>query len=91
MNTSPREVETAFTHSGEDQPRRRLELTEALDANRKRRGKLNFDMDQAWEELAGLLAEGRSLPRPLKVTEMADVAGVSRPTVYALLRKAAAD
>jgi hypothetical protein len=65
----------------------RQEVLDALDRNRKRRNRLEWEIDEARQELAQLLVRGASLPWALKIAEMARAAGVSRETAHKLLRR----
>jgi hypothetical protein len=76
-----------MTDSGETRRRARNDVLEALDRNGKRRRKLEWELDQARDELADLLARGSSLPWPLKIAPMARAAGISRETAHKLLRR----
>jgi hypothetical protein len=76
-----------MTDSAQDRRHQRSEILDALDRNRKRRNRAQFEVDVAREELAELLARGTSLPWPLKIAPMADAAGVSRETAHKLLRR----
>jgi AraC-like DNA-binding protein len=71
----------------EDRNRAREDVLRALDRNRKRRHKAEYDLDGARQELGELLASGLSLPWPLKIAAMAREAGISRETAYKLLRR----
>jgi hypothetical protein len=76
-----------MTESYADQSRQRAEIGAALDRNRQRRNRAQYETDEAREELAELLARGLSLPRPFKIAEMARTADISRETAHKLLRR----
>ena len=65
----------------------RREVLEGLHRNGQHRSKAEWELDQARQELAELLARGAGLTRPLKIAEMSRQAGISRETAYKLLRR----
>jgi hypothetical protein len=76
-----------MTDTAEDRRRQRNEIDAALERNRKRRNRAQYDVEQAREELAELLVRGVSLPWPLKIAAMARSADISRETAHKLLRR----
>ena len=63
-----------------------VSLMEALDKNRKRRGRAKWELAEARDELRDLLVEGKAGGE--KVSRMARAALISRDTAHALLREA---
>ena len=63
-----------------------LATDDQLDTIRKRRGRLEYELEQTRDELAEALADGLALPWSLKIAPMARAAGISRETAYKLLR-----
>jgi hypothetical protein len=61
------------------------EVSKALDENRKRRNRAAREVDEAREELAELLVEGKALR--MTVTAMAATAKVSRKYAHELLNE----
>ncbi len=76
-----------MTESDKDPVRQRGEIFAALDRNRKRRNRAQYDLDAAREELAELLLRGTALDKPLKIAAMAESADISRETAHKLLRR----
>ena len=68
-------------------PEGRREVLDGLHRNGQHRRKAEWELDQARQELAELLARGAGLTRPLKIAEMSRQAGISRETAYKLLRR----